>query len=192
MKIAVIGCGGIGSFLAGHINKLIEAHQLADEFTFFDDDIVETKNILYQNFESGDVDDNKTEALSFKYPMISHFKNKRIETVQELKDFALIVLCADNNKIRRLTYDAVTKSYGTSAFIDVRSNGKTCGVFSSETENYLSTISDDDSSHSCQYPYQLAKKEIEMGNVIVASIGAAAILQFSRTGALPNDFIHSF
>lgn len=191
LNIGIIGCGGIGSYLAAHVNKLIECDQLIDcNVTFFDDDIVETKNILYQNFESGDVDDKKTEALSFKYPMIHQFTDKRIIDPADLKSYSLTVLCADNNKIRRLTYEASEK--GWTRFIDARSNGKTCGIFSSETENYLKTISDDDSAQSCQYPYQLAKKEIELGNVIIAAITAQSILQYNRKGRLPNDFIHSF
>ena len=191
MKIYIIGAGGIGSYLAGHINKLLNCNQLDDcNFTFFDDDVVETKNILYQNFEPSDVEDKKIEALMFKYPMIQGYKDMRVIEVNTLSNLDLLVLCADNNKIRKLAYEAYNK-LGTK-FIDARSNGKTCGLFSSDTDNYMNTISDDDSAQSCQYPYQLAKKEIEFGNVIIAAITAQSILEFKRSGKLPNDFIHSF
>lgn len=189
-RCAVVGCGGIGSYLAQHLDRLIELRQIKGDFIFFDDDTVEVKNILYQNFEPGDVDSKKTAALAFRYLNL-YFEDRRVE----LKDFEkrgpdLIVLCADNDIIR---HDALAaKETHEIEFIDARANGKAIGLYSSATEDYYKTISKSKESHSCQNPFQLSKKEIEYGNVIVASMTAQAILTYTRTRKLPNDLILSF
>lgn len=189
MKIAVIGCGGIGSYLASHLDRLIELKQITGhEFTFFDDDKVEKKNILYQNFEPRDIDSLKTEALEMRYLNVE-FKAKRCE-LDDLKGYGLVILCADNNKIRREAHE--NWILRRTPFIDSRANGKVIGIFSSETPNYLNTIDKSSEGRSCQNPFQIAKQEIEYGNVIVAAALAQCILEYTRKNRLPNDLMISF
>ena len=185
MIVKVIGCGGIGSFLAYHIDNLIEIKQINDmKFTFFDDDQVELKNILYQNFKAKDIDSLKTEALGLRYFNVD-FETKRLD-LDDLKSADLIVLCADNNTIRKQAWENWLKN--KKPFIDSRANGRAIGIFSSDTKDYEKTLSDDMKPSSCQNPFQLAKKEIEYGNVVIASILAQAILTYSRHKKLPIDF----
>jgi len=189
MKIGVIGCGGIGSYFAQHIDRLIELKQIPGiDFTFFDDDVVETKNILYQNFEPRDIDSPKTEALEMRFFNIS-FVQKRI-ALDQLAKYGLVVLCADNNLIRREAYENWTSN--NVPFIDARANGKVIGIFSSDTKDYLKTIDGSSKGQSCQNPFQLERKEIEYGNVIVAAALAQSILNYHRKNTLPNDFLISF
>ena len=189
MKVGVIGRGGIGSFFAQHIDHLIELKQIPGmDFTFFDDDVVETKNILYQNFEPRDIDSQKTEALELRFFNIN-FIAKRC-SLDQISKFGLVVLCADNNLIRREAFENwVTNRV---PFIDARANGKVIGIYSSDTKDYLKTIDGSSKGQSCQNPFQLEKKEIEYGNVIVASALAQTILNYSRKKTLPNDFLISF
>lgn len=189
MKIAVIGGGGIGSYFAMYINKLVETDQLLrHDFTFFDDDVVEQKNVLYQNFDMVDVNQYKTEALAIRY-LALNYKRKRI-TDADLHGFNLVILCADNNKIRREAFKVWTEN--KIPFIDARSNGSACGIYSSDTENYLDTIDNSDDSYSCQYKYQLDKKEVELGNVIISGILAQCVLNYARKNELPSDFMYRF
>lgn len=185
MKIKTIGCGGIGSYFAHHIDHLIELEQIPSdwEFTFYDDDVVEMKNMLYQNFETSDIDSEKTIALSTKYFNIS-FETRRLDS-KDLAGADLIILCADNNKIRREVFNSGIP------FIDSRANGRAVGIFSSETENYLDTIGKDNKPSSCQNPFQIAKKEIEYGNVVVAAILAQCILTYVRKNTLPSNLMLS-
>ena len=185
MEIAVIGCGGIGSFYAQHIDRLIELEQISDNFTFFDDDKVELKNILYQNFDSGDIDSPKTDALALKFFNIQ-FELRRVAG-NELTTYDLVVLCADNNKIRREAFSIYESD--KIPFIDSRANGKAIGIFSSNTDNYLNTIDKSDKATSCQNPFQIENKEIEYGNVTVAAILAQTTLSYLRTKKLPADIM---
>ena len=56
--IAQVGCGGTGSWFVPFVSKLannIKLRTVSDDFinyTIFDDDIVEQRNILRQNFSS--------------------------------------------------------------------------------------------------------------------------------------------
>lgn len=190
MKILVIGCGGIGSYYAQHIDRLISLKQINEKecsFTFYDDDIVELKNILYQNFLPKDVDSLKTKALARRFLYLNFSEKRLIEKdLAEIKP-NLIVICADNNLIRRQVYSHFKKT--TIPFIDARANGKTIGIFSNETNNYEGTMSSSDESQSCQNPFQLEKQEIEFGNVVVASILAQVTLTYVRNKKLPNDLL---
>ena len=189
MKVGVIGCGGIGSYFVQHVDRLIELKQIPDmKFTFFDDDIVETKNILYQNFEPCDVDSKKVEALELRYFNVE-FSDKRCNQ-KHLSEFELVILCADNNLIRREAYNNFIEN--KIPFIDARANGKVIGVYSSDTPDYISTIDDSSKPQSRQNPFQIARKEIEYGNVVVAAALAQAVLNFHRKEKLPNDLLISF
>lgn len=186
MNVCVIGCGGIGSYLAQHLDKLVELGQIDNStYNFFDDDVVEMKNMLYQNFTEDNIDDLKSDALSMKYFNLN-FRNKRL-TSDDIKKYDLIVLCADNNIIRREAWSNWNDR--NIPFIDSRANGRAIGIFSSETENYLKTIDKSSDSTSCQNPFQIAKNEIEYGNVVIAGYLAQCLLNYSRKQTLPVDFM---
>jgi molybdopterin/thiamine biosynthesis adenylyltransferase len=187
MDIKVIGCGGIGSFFAAHIDKLIDLKQFHEDwkFTFYDDDVVELKNILYQNFETSDIDTLKTIALSYRYFNI-RFESKRLN-IKDLKKCDLVILCADNNLIRQEAWENWNDN--KIPFIDSRANGKAVGIFTNETKDYEKTIDKSTASSSCQNPFQLAKKEIEYGNVIIAAVLAQTLLGYARNKRLPNNIM---
>ena len=69
--IHLIGCGGIGSWLAPHlarITKLLqEVHHINVRLAFWDYDAVEEKNIFRQNFCEAEISINKAEALARRY-----------------------------------------------------------------------------------------------------------------------------
>jgi len=186
MKCCCIGCGGIGSYLASHLDRLIELDQIKNsEYLFYDDDTVEIKNMLYQNFQESDIDDFKSDALSMRYFNLEFIRKRLIE--KDLNEFNLVVLCADNNIIRKEAW--VNWEVNKIPFIDSRANGRAIGIFSSDTDNYLKTIDKSTTSTSCQNPFQIAKNEIEYGNVVVAAYLAQCLLTFDRKSELPSDFM---
>ena len=190
MNTLIIGAGGIGSYFVATIDNLIDNNQFNNDWTFtvVDDDKVELKNIRYQNFKSKQIGDKKVIALEDRYINLE-YEVKRV-TLLDLITYDLIIICADNNIIRRETWQAWESQH--IPFIDSRSNGRAVGLYSSDTPDYLSTISDSVESYSCQFPYQLAKNEIELGNRIIAQILAQALLSYSRRQILPINFTHIF
>ena len=61
-EVLIIGCGGIGSYLIPLLDKT-GLYKL----TVFDPDIVELKNITYQNFEENEIGENKAKTLRDRY-----------------------------------------------------------------------------------------------------------------------------
>ena len=61
-KIMIIGTGGIGSFLIPLLDKT-KLYRI----TAFDPDIVEVKNLTYQNFEMREIEEKKVKALQQRY-----------------------------------------------------------------------------------------------------------------------------
>ena len=61
----IIGTGGIGSFLIPLLDKT-GLYKITD----FDPDIVETKNLTYQNYEQDEVEDKKVYAIKNRYKSI--------------------------------------------------------------------------------------------------------------------------
>lgn len=190
MNTLIIGAGGIGSYFIATIDNLIENNQFDDnwKFTVVDDDDVELKNIRYQNFKPKNIGDKKVEALEDRYINLD-YKVARVG-YEDLGQYDLVIICADNNIIRKHAW--ANWKTNNIPFIDSRSNGRAIGIYSSSTENYTSTLSDSNESFSCQFPYQLANNEIELGNRIVAQILAQTVLNYSRKNVLPSDFVHIF
>lgn len=183
-RCLVCGAGGIGSYFAQHIDRFIELKQICDyKFIFYDDDKVELKNILYQNFETEDIDSYKTSSLELRYFNLC-FKNKRL-VKEDLLNSDLVILCADNNIIRYAAWENWLEN--KIPFIDSRANGKAVGIFTNNTINYEKTLDKSTKSSSCQNPFQIVKKEIEYGNVVIAAILAQVTLNYYRTKKLPSD-----
>lgn len=190
MRVLVIGAGGIGSFFVATMDNLIDNNQFNDdwEFTVVDDDVVELKNIRYQNFEPSHIDETKVEALEDRYLNLE-YEVARVG-LDDLAEYDLVIICADNNVIRKHAWKNWTDN--GIPFIDSRSNGRGVGLYTNNTENYTDTLADTDESFSCQFPYQLEKNEIELGNRIIAQILAQAVLNYARRNILPVNFVHMF
>ena len=67
-KILVIGCGGIGSFLIPLLDKTG-----LYKIEVYDPDIIEEKNISYQNFERVDINKNKAQVFDSRYPSVNGY-----------------------------------------------------------------------------------------------------------------------
>lgn len=132
-KILIIGCGGTGSRLVPLLAQFVKAcpwvHE--PEMTLVDDDIVEDKNLLRQNFISTDVGKYKAEVLAQRYsrafdikitaskdrvvaapsnpnrliskviPGYTHPTPEQYEIFQKHSRNSIIVLCVDSPEARR-------------------------------------------------------------------------------------------
>ena len=61
-NIAVVGCGGTGSFVAEGLCRLLIGSDIP--LLLIDHDRIEPHNLLRQNFYDGDLDKFKSEALA--------------------------------------------------------------------------------------------------------------------------------
>lgn len=115
ITIYLVGCGGTGSFMALHIGRLLRT--LGDggqkaRAVFIDHDRVELKNIGRQLFCDAELNQNKAQALAFRYgaawgneitAIPSRFQASIVTHSEQRADDALhvIVGCVDNAAARR-------------------------------------------------------------------------------------------
>ena len=140
-KIMIIGAGGIGSFLIPLLDKTG-----LYEITVFDPDVVETKNLTYQNFDEEDVEKYKVSVMADRYNSVTGQPYK-VLTSKQVKGYDLVICCADNLAIRRTLY-----SSDKIKWLDLRAQGRNAAMISSleRAELYSSFTAGPDGSFSCQ------------------------------------------
>jgi molybdopterin/thiamine biosynthesis adenylyltransferase len=198
MKISVVGCGGIGSYFAEHLKNLYETEQLKSvrEILLFDDDEVEPKNLKYQNFKAEDLYEYKSAALALRFGDPFSFIIERVTDFTHLFNSRVIVGAVDNSQFRKLMYENLSDK-NSAYWIDLRSEGTSVAFFTKHEENsleaMLKTIDvDNKESTSCQLTYELENNVVQMGNKIIATIGAQLLLNFLRGNNNPPRYIHRF
>lgn len=193
----VIGCGGNGSWLLRHIHRLIKKDQIPQtvEFTLYDDDNVEKKNLLYQDFEMKDVLDNKAQVMANRYDMVA--KGKRVKDAKEFEPFDIVIAAVDNPDLRELLYRYMDKN-PEKYWIDVRAEGRAVSIYTRHRNNTLAKLlktlpkNTEGASTSCQLAYELDSGIIQMGNQIAAVITAQLLLNHLRGEENSDEFTHMF
>lgn len=189
----IIGAGGIGSWLTSIIDRLDTYDQVNNcVFTIADFDTVENKNLPYQNFDEDEIFDSKSLSLSSKFNVKG--LSKKIDCFDDLDPYDLIVCAVDSASTRKLVFEYCEENKDT-YFIDLRSEGQGVYCITSEADYTLKQLKDtlDGSENgSCQLAHELDDNIIQLGNRIIASIGAQLILNYIRDDINIGTFNHRF
>ena len=106
LRIAIIGLGSIGSFLAVALNKLGFKNLI-----IIDDDVVEPHNITTQLYFQKDVDKNKADTLKRCYLKGNiNAYNQKVTSLNKL-EADVVFVCVDTLKQRKLISKAILESY---------------------------------------------------------------------------------
>lgn len=139
VEIAVVGCGGNGSWFIPHLCRIVADFQKRTnaEFniTLYDGDKVEEKNIGRQNFIVKDVGEFKSEVLSRRYGGAYGLDVcYSTEYVKNLSS-SIVIGCVDNNATRKILGN-------NRIYFDI-GNEKDFGqiIIKGNTENYYQTPS---------------------------------------------------
>lgn len=197
-KIIIVGCGGIGSFLIRNLYefslaKQFGANSLLSFIDCYDDDSVEQKNLLYQNYTIEDIYETKASIMTKRYG-VNGIERRMINFNIPANPNLLIVCCVDNAETRLNIF----KNGDKYDWIDLRCQGKSIAVYTkSERNNYdymVTTLpkESEEGSGSCQYAADINAGIIQNGNRIVAAIGAQAILNKYRGDSMSSRFLHGF
>lgn len=92
----IIGCGGVGGYLAPVLVKLLKGGR---DVTLVDGDNLEKKNLDRQLFDESMIGDNKAFALANKYGTIAHcgwFSDSAFRVLQG----DVLLVCVDNHPAR--------------------------------------------------------------------------------------------
>lgn len=194
-EILIVGCGGIGSFVIKELNRLVLNEQISLDIaniTIADFDIVELKNIKYQNFKVEDLGKNKAKVLSDKYFFNSI--EEKIKTIEQLNPYDFIICCVDNAEARKLIFEYCFDN--DKYFIDMRAEGRAIAIFTKVNQTkkeMMNTLNfDKKESSSCQLGFELENNIIQQGNVIVASIGSQLVLNKLRKEDNKEKYIYYF
>jgi len=184
-KIAIVGCGGINSWLIKHLYDVVEMFDKKELIyvCLFDKDVVEEKNLLRQNqnFEINDLMKEKAEVLGKKYKFNFNTTFITEDNLDLLQNFDDIIIGVDNHKTRRLLYKYCLekKKY----LLDLRAQGTLIAFY---ILNHKKTIEDYDKEMfnnentmarkgSCQLVKDIENDHIENGNKIIAFFGIYGI-----------------
>jgi molybdopterin/thiamine biosynthesis adenylyltransferase len=176
MKTLLIGLGGLGSIFVEWVNKAYEHGTIPDGVEFFaaDDDIIEPKNIKYQNFKPEDVGKNKAEALINRYPYIEFLK-KRIDNKKDLNGYDYIIVAVDNFPTRQIVFDYCEGK--KTEYLDLRAEGRESFIMTKVSHREAnSTLGRSLANGSCQKP----KGNIEYGYLITAALGFQVMMNALR------------
>ena len=186
-RILIVGCGGIGGYFARYVYDADKAGQLNTpyrEVTFavVDNDVVDVKNIPYQDFEEYDLMDYKAEVIGERYEW--KYFIKRVETDDFFDDYDIIIAAVDNSDLRRLLYNWAEKN-PDKYWIDLRSEGRTVVYYTKSKKNTLKAMLETlaetpEGGTSCQLDFELSQGIVQQGNKIIASIGSQLLLNIIR------------
>tara|TARA_R110002167_G_scaffold164799_4_gene361738 strand:+ start:337 stop:879 length:543 start_codon:yes stop_codon:yes gene_type:complete len=164
----IIGAGGIGSFIIPLLNKVG-----LFEVTVYDHDIVETKNLSYQNFRKEEVTINKALCMAERYNTVLAEPYK-VLSEQQLEGYDLVICCADNLDVRRTMYNSEIK------WLDLRAQGRN-GLLISSDENpklYSTLTSGPEGNFSCQGDvWDRSMSGVHFTHVAVAGYGAEWVMR---------------
>lgn len=184
-KIAIIGCGGINSWVVKHLKEIVDLFdkQQLIYVKLFDKDVVEEKNLLRgnQNFKVEDLMKEKAKQLGNRYKF--DFENILItdENISELDNFDDIILGVDNHKTRRLLYEYCLNK--GKYLLDLRAQGTQMAFYILDSEKDMKYYDEKffsnkdlmDRKGSCQLSEDIEKDHIENANKIIAYYGVYGI-----------------
>jgi len=167
-KVLIIGVGGIGSYLFPLLDKTSSY-----DITVADPDIVENKNISYQNFYVDDVSNHKVTSLKSMNGYIS--SRYPILTDKQIMDYDLVVCCVDNLSVRRTLYNTNIK------WLDLRAQGRNAALVShkADPKMYDMLLAGEEGSFSCQGDsWDGSNKGVHFMQVAIAGLGAQWIQRY--------------
>jgi len=140
-NILIIGAGGIG----GYLIPLLDKTGLYT-MTVSDPDIVEKKNLTYQNFRTKEVGMNKASVMDWNYGSVTRGITYPILTSKQIQNYDLIICCADNLDVRRMLYRDDVK------WLDLRAQGRNCAFISFRADKMKHDVllAGPEGSFSCQ------------------------------------------
>lgn len=202
----VIGAGGIGSYFLEIVSDLIQKQQMNSirHVLVYDPDEVDMKNTFYQNFKIDEIGLLKTDAIKLRYQFLS--KPIKVEKFDKLftAEDNIVVSCVDNWQTRAELFKAHNaldpKIIKNNRWIDLRSHGNQIACYINSPNNTLekmlatlpkSNAPVEEGANSCQNPYDLFIGKIQLGNRIIANIGAQMLLNLTR-GTLMGDKFELF
>ena len=95
VKIVQLGAGGTGGHVAPHLYRLLYALERPARYIVCDGDIVETKNLVRQNFSPADLGENKARILAERYAKVFGMEAEYVPSFIENIDDLMTLITPD-------------------------------------------------------------------------------------------------
>jgi molybdopterin/thiamine biosynthesis adenylyltransferase len=183
-KIAIAGAGGIGSNLIqilfdyGFNRKQFDYSSV--EIDVYDDDVVDVKNLLHQNFSASDVGKPKVKILEDKY--VVNGINARMKE-EDFSKYDLIFSCVDNMPFRKKLYEYCwSKADKRLEWIDGRCTSRQGAIFNNgiPEDTLKKYLSDSVDEGGCLLDYEKESNISHTLPLIVAGMMAQTFLNKLR------------
>jgi molybdopterin/thiamine biosynthesis adenylyltransferase len=178
-KIGIAGAGGIGSnmlsvlFDYGFNRKQFDYAAL--DVDIYDDDTVDIKNLLHQNFKVDDIGKHKVKVLENKY-VVNGIKKRMTEA--DFKKYDVIFCCVDNMAFRKSLYEYYWGLEKKTLFwIDGRCSSRQGVLLTSDLpkEMLAKYIDDSKEEAGCLLAYE---KEQNISHTLPTVVGAMMVQAF--------------
>lgn len=181
MKVLICGAGGVGSYLIRNLSEALKAdirgiREIEPlQVKVFDGDAVEEKNLMYANYDIEDLGQPKVASIKQRYSF--DVENTFVDEAlvkKIIEEYDFVILCVDNNDIRKLFYESGIN------FLDLRATGKFISAFlvvrkSPEYQQYLDGR---EGASSCQFQHDIDSRTIRFGNRVVAELGLSMLQDY--------------
>lgn len=182
-KIGIAGAGGIGSHLAGMIYDFgVNRNQFP--FTdyvidIYDDDVVDLKNLLHQNFTEADLHTMKVDSLADRYAITPH---KRFMTKEDFGNYDLIFCGVDSMTFRKELYEWSWANPDKAFWIDGRCESRQGCVFNKSVSRKTleNMLSDSTERNGCLLKYEKENNISHVLPIIVAGMMMQTFLNYIR------------
>jgi molybdopterin/thiamine biosynthesis adenylyltransferase len=178
-KIAIAGAGGIGSNL---LSILFDYGFNRKQFNYYDctvdiydDDTVDLKNLLHQNFKIDDVGKYKVEVMEDKYVVNGH---KRRLTKEDFPNYDLIFSCVDSMPFRKDLYEySWNEGKGKLFWIDGRCTSRQGALLNSDIPEHTlkPLINESAEEGGCLLEYE---KEQNISHVLPTIVAGMMVQTF--------------
>lgn len=188
-NIAIVGVGGIGS----HLTEMMYDYGVnRNQFPFaeynidvYDDDTVDTKNLLHQNFRDEDLNCMKVQVMADRF-LVNPIP--RFATKEDFGKYDLIFCCVDSMVFRKELYQWSWANPAKTFWIDGRCESRQGCVFNkSNSKEFLERmINDNTERKGCLLKYE---KDNDISHVlprIVAGYMTQMFLNYIRGESLPE------
>lgn len=201
-RILMIGAGGIGSLLAGHVGRAFAYSGLSEqvgslEMTLMDGDVVEPRNLPHQQFTQNDHSKPKVIAIHENLGAAGFFSVNSVNILTISKDFSaqidlsiydLVVVAVDREEPRTLVHSNAKN------WLDLRARGDGFVMWSHKDPlHVLDSLPKlpEGTSTSCQLADAVESGNIQFGFALAAAHGAQWIIQWLRGASTPSGKLYS-
>lgn len=192
-KIAIAGQGGIGSFLSHFlydfgVNR--EQFEFSNyEWDIYDNDTVDSSNLLHQNFTEEDLGRLKVDCIAERY---AYQPMPRFMEASDFENYDLIFSCVDSMTFRKELYEWSFDNPDKAFWIDGRCTSKQGVVFNKLNNEKLlrSRLSDSKERTGCLLPEEKETKTAHTLPILVSTTMVQLFLNLLRRNGTMQEKVY--